>query len=164
MNLDVWLASFRKAHDRARTGGLSAEERSEYEKARNELARMVVSAQRLTLKPGETPRQALRVAKALQVDLELEAGTQRAMIQDLSSGGFSTLLAKGQPPGSVVAFSIRLPGGAGSLAGRCRVAESQARKQGNYRVAFSFQGLSPEDAERLELVLFDAVLEQLKAL
>ncbi|MHB1847236.1 MAG: PilZ domain-containing protein [Deltaproteobacteria bacterium] len=164
MNLDVWLASFRKAHEQARGGGLSPAERDEYQKGRNELARLVVAAQQLTLKPGETPRQALRVAKALQLDLALPGGSQRSMTQDLSIGGFSAYLAKAVPAASVVAGSLRLPGGAGLLALKCRVVDCQARKQGNYRVAFAFEPLPPDELEKLELVVFDAVLEQLRTL
>src|SRR5512140_3641701 len=92
--LSEWLRSFRELHERARKGQLGKAEEPAYRAGRDELARALLSAQRLTVKPGETPRQALRVARALQVDLDLLTSSARAITVDLSTGGFSCLLAK----------------------------------------------------------------------
>jgi len=159
MSLAEWLRTFRDLHERARRGSLKAAEEVAYRAGREELARALLAAQRLTLKPGETPRQALRVARALQVDLDLLTSQQRAITIDLSTGGFSCLLAKAPPLGDDVGFSLRLPA-TEPLAGRVRVADVKPL-QGNVRVAFQFAGLEPKDRERLELFVFDTVLAQL---
>ncbi len=159
MSLADWLAAFRELHEKAHRDQLSPRERVVYRAGRDELARALLAAQRLTLKPGETPRQALRVARALQVDLDLKTSHVRAMTIDLSTGGFSTLLAKAVPVGEDVKYSLRLPGSE-PLVGESRVIESKAQP-GNVRVSFAMRDLSESDRERLELLIFDSVLAQI---
>jgi hypothetical protein len=159
MSFAAWLAEFRALHERARRGALSVAEQASYRAGRDELARALLAAQRLTVKPGETPRQALRVARALQVDLDLLTSHQRAVTVDLSVGGFSTLLSKAPPLGDDVGVALRLPG-AEPLAGRARVADVKPLA-GNVRVSFQLTGLEAAERERLELFVFDTVLSQL---
>ncbi len=159
VSLSEWLRAFRDLHERARRGQLSQREESTYRSGRDELARALLAAQRLSLKVGQTPRQALRVARALQVDLDLLTSSVRAVTVDVSSGGFSCLLAKAPPLGDEVKYALRIPA-AEPLSGQARVADVKPQ-QGNARVAFQFLGLSAEDRERVELFVFDTVLAQL---
>src|SRR5512140_1123356 len=110
LSLAEWMKGFRELHERARSKKLSADEVSEYRSARDELARALLSAQRLTVKPGENPRSSLRVARALQVDLDMITSKARAITVDLCTGGFACLLAKAPSMGDEVGFSLRLPG------------------------------------------------------
>jgi hypothetical protein len=159
MSLSAWLSQFRDLHERARRKALDERDLATYRHGRDELARALLAAQRLTLKPGETPRQALRVARALQIDLDLLTSRERAISIDLSTGGFSCLLAKAPPLGDEVGYSMRVPASE-PLAGRARLADVKPQA-GNVRVAFQFVGMSAEDKERLELFVFDTVLAQL---
>ncbi len=159
--LAQWLLEFRQLHEKARRGQLSERERQAYRNGRDELARALLAAQRLTLRPGETPRRALRVGRALQVDLDLATARDRAVTLDLSTGGFATLLAKAPPLGDECGYSMRIPA-AEPLAGRARVGDVKPLA-GNVRVAFQFVKMSPGDRERLELFVFDTVLAQLSA-
>ena len=77
-SLTEWLLTFRQLHEKARRGQLRDAELARYRAGRDELARALLAAQRLQLKPGETPRQALRVARALQLDLDLPTARLRA--------------------------------------------------------------------------------------
>ncbi len=157
--LAQWLLEFRQLHEKARRGHLSERELQLYRGGRDELARALLAAQRLTLRPGETPRRALRVARALQVDLDLATSRERAVTIDLSTGGFSCLLAKAPPVGDEAGFSLRLPA-SDPLAGRARVTDAKARP-GTVRVAFQFVNQSDAEKERIELFVFDTVLAQL---
>ncbi|MGB8930110.1 MAG: PilZ domain-containing protein [Anaeromyxobacteraceae bacterium] len=159
MSLAEWLSTFRDMHERARRGQLNPREAAVYRSGRDELARALLAAQRLTVKPGETPRQALRVSRALQVDLDLPTAHVKAVTIDISTGGFSTLLSKAPSVGEEVRFAIRLPASE-ALSGQCRVTDVKAQA-GNVRVSFRFAGLSDGDRERLELFVFDTVLAQL---
>jgi hypothetical protein len=159
MSLGQWLSQFRDLHERARRKSLGERDLATYRAGRDELARALLAAQRLTLKPGETPRQALRVARALQVDLDLLTSRERAITIDLSTGGFSCLLAKAPPLGDEVGFSMRIPASE-PLAGRARLADVKPHS-GNVRVAFQFANLPADEKERLELFVFDTVLAQL---
>lgn len=157
--LAAWLAAFRTLHEKARKGALTANERDEYRAGRDELARALLAAQRLTVAQGLPPRQAIRVARALQLDLDLLTSRERAITLDVSSGGFSCLLAKAPPLGEEVRFSLRIPG-AEPLAGSARVTDAKPNG-GNVRVSFQSIGLSPEEKERVELFVFDTLLAQL---
>lgn len=159
MGLTEWLWAFRELHERARRGELPPADRDVYLSGRDELARALLAAKRVSLKPGETPRQALRVARALQVDLETTTSRQRAMTIDLSLGGFSCLLAKAPPANEDMRYVLRLPAG-DTFEGIARAVEVTAQP-GNVRVSFSFRGMSESARERLELLIFDAVLAQL---
>lgn len=158
-SLTEWLAAFRELHEAARGGTLSPADLKTYRAGRDELARSLLAAQRLTLKPGDVPRQALRVARALQVDLDFTTSRLRGVTIDLSTGGFSCLLARAPGAGEEAGFSLRLPGAA-PLAGRAHVADLKPQA-GSVRVSFRLVGLDEADRERLELFVFDTVLEQL---
>lgn len=159
LSLAEWMKGFRDFHERARSGKLGPDDLQTYRAARDELARALLSAQRLTVKPGETPRSSLRVARALQVDLDMLTSSARAITVDLCTGGFACLLAKAPPSGDEIGYSLRLPG-TDPLTGKVRVADIKPQ-QGNVRVSFQFVGMSGEERERVELFVFDTVLAQL---
>lgn len=159
MSLAAFLARFRELHKKGGAGTLSPEEREEYRRGRDELARAVLAVQRLSLKPGETARQSLRVARALQVDLGWPKGQVRALTLDLSMGGFASLMAKAPAQSEVVACVFRLPGG-GELAAKARVVDVVVQAS-SVRVAFTFQDMPEEDRDRVERVVFDTVLDQI---
>ncbi len=159
MSLADWLAAFRELHERARRGELAPQESADYRAGRDELARALLAAQHLGLRPGETPRQALRVARALQVDLETATSRVRAMTIDISVGGFSALLAKPPPLDEEVKYALRLPA-TEPMEGAAHVVGVKAQP-GNVRVCFAFEDVSENDRERLELLIFDTVLAQL---
>src|SRR5512142_922066 len=159
LSLAEWIRGFKALHEKARAGKLSRAESDTYRSARDELARALLGAQRLTVKPGETPRQALRVARALQVDLDLLTSSVRAITIDLSTGGFACLLAKAPPTGDEFSCTLRIPG-AEPLVSKVRVADVKPQ-QGNVRISFQFVGISADERERLELFVFDTVLGQM---
>jgi hypothetical protein len=158
-SLSEWLAAFRELHERARRGSLGPGELTAYRNGRDELARALLAAQRLTLKSGETPRQALRVARSLQLDLDLPTAREKAFTVDLSTGGFSALLTKAPPLGDEFGVSLRLPA-AEPLVCRARVTDVRPAA-GNVRVAARFVDMPAPERERLELFVFDTVLAQL---
>ncbi len=159
MSLAEWLTTFRDMHERGRRGQLNPREAAVYKAGRDELARALLAAQRLTVKPGETPRQALRVSRALQIELDMPTAHQRAVTIDVSTGGFSTLLSRAPSLGEEVRYSLRMPA-SDPLTGQCRVTDVKAQT-GNVRVSFQFVGITPEERERIEVFVFDTVLAQL---
>jgi len=156
MSLSQWMSDFRDLHERARRGQLSGREEAVYRGARDELARALLAAQKLTLRQGQVARQALRVTRALQVDLDLVTSRARAVTLDVSTGGFAALLDKAPSLGEEIGYTLRIPASE-PVAGRARVADAKPQT-GNVRVAFQFLNQSPEDRERLEMFVFDSVL------
>ncbi len=160
MRLRDWIAAVHALHLRVERGeALTAEESGQYREAREELARLLLAAQRLSLKPGETAREALRIVRALPLELSLSDGALRATTLDLSVGGFSALLPRAPVPFAEATFTLRLR--SGPLQGRARVV-GVFEQDGAFRASFSLEGHSPEDAQRLESELFDAALSELQ--
>jgi len=160
MGLADWLKGFRTLHDQARRKALSGRDLTDYHAARDELARALLAAQHVALQPNQRPRRALRASRALQVDLEFHDGRARAMTLEVGAGGFAALLAKPPRVDDQLKVSLRLPGGEPLRAdARCVDVKIQP---GNARACFHFVALDDDDSERLELFVFDAVLEQLQ--
>ena len=161
MGLGEWLKGFRELHESAKKGGLSSRDLTEYRAARDELARALLAAQHIALEPGKRPRRVLRIARALQADLEFHDGKVRAMTIGVSAAGFSVLVPKPLGIGVEVKVTLRIPGSE-PLRADARVVESKPL-MGNARAGFEFVGLDEADAERLEMFVFDALLTQMKA-
>ena len=155
-----WLKAFRDLHERAKRGALDGRDRSDYLAARDELARVLLLAQRVALQPGQRPRRALRVAHALQAEIAFHDGTIRAMTLQVSAGGFGALVARPPPVGDEVKVVLRIPG-AEPLQANAQAVEVK-QQVGNSHVSFQFVGLDESEVERLEMFVFDAVLAQLK--
>jgi len=160
MTLKEWVVGFKALHEKARAGTLSPEGKGEYRAGRDELARALLAGQRAQLRPGETPRQALRAARALQADLEWTTDKVRSVTLDISTGGFSALLSKPPPRDDRVRAVLRMPGGAEPLSAEARVAGVQVHPAA-VRVAFAFTSISEADRDRLEFLIFDTVLSHL---
>ncbi len=159
MSLSDWLRLFRTLHDKAKKGGLSAEDAEAYRGGCDELARALMAAQRLSARPGEAPRHALRVARAVQVDLETPVSRVRATTIDLGVAGFSVLLAKAPPAGEEQTATLKLPERAPLVA---PVLPGEVRAQtGTVRVSFTFKKLADADRAALELLVMDTALSQL---
>jgi hypothetical protein len=160
MSLKDWLVRFKVQHEHARAGRLSGDGLADYRAGRDELARALLGAQAAGLKPGEIPRQALRVARALQADIEWSVDRVRAVTQEISAGGFSALLAKSPPTDEDIKVQLRLPG-AEVVSGRARVAGSVVMPA-VVRVSFAFQGLGAAERDKLEFAVFDTVLQNIQ--
>ena len=160
MGLSEWLKGFRDLHGKAKAGALTGSDLTHYQAARDELARALLAAQHVALHAGQRPRRVLRVARALQADLEFHDGSERAMTLDVSPGGFSALLARPPRVGDELKASLRIPGGE-PLRANARVLEVK-QQIGNVRACFAFVDVEEAEVERLEMFVFDAVLAQLQ--
>ena len=159
MDLAQWMKTFRALHERAKRGALQGSEEQEYKAGREELARALVAAQRLTVQPDQSPRQALRVARAIQVELESRVRKEPLATFEISLGGFSAAMARPPAPDEELTATLRLPG-TDPFATPVKVVGVKAQA-GSVRVSFAFTRLEGAAAERLELAIFDTVLAQL---
>jgi hypothetical protein len=155
----AWLKTFRALHARARAGALPDGELAGCRAQRDELAKALLAAQQIMLKGGESPRRQLRAARAVQLVLDLPQEKVRALTLDVSAGGFGALLPKPLTPGDQLRCTLRLPGQE-PVAGVVRVVDVKVQP-GNARAAFAWVNLPAADAERLEMLVFDTVLDQL---
>jgi hypothetical protein len=161
MGLQDWVENFRGLHSRARDGKLDERELQRYHEAREELAQALVGAQKIALKPGEHARDALRVPRAMQVDISVPGGKHRAMTLDVSANGFSAMLGIGLPLGERHDVVLKMPGGATPIEAQAAVVGTK-RQGGTYRVSYEFARLIPEQSEQLMYLVFDSALDALK--
>ena len=163
MGLPEWISGLKRLHELAKSGALPPAQWDAYQSARDEFAQAMVAAQRLSLLPGQKPRHAFRVARALQIDLALASGNVRALTMNISVGGFAILMPTIPPRAEAVGFTLKLPGKAEAILGRCKVMDVQ-QKPGNSLVSFAFEPLPPADLDRLDRVVLDVALEQFAGL
>lgn len=163
MSTLAFIARFRELHDKAKAGSLPAQDRAEYQQARRELGRLLLVAQQMSHN-GRTLRAALRIAQLIKAELDLGGTTpERTSTMDLASGGFAALVPASQPVGRVVGFTLFVPAfsGAGTqpITGKAKVASTRA--QGSlHRVSFSFESLTPDNQELLDMAIIDFVLRR----
>ncbi len=158
MSLADWLRVFRSLHERAKKGELQGNDEADYRGACDELARALIAAQKISLKPGEVPRQVLRVARAMQVTLETKTSSVRATTIDVSVAGFSVLVGK-VPPHEEQTATLRVPGAEPIVE---EVLPGEVKQlTGTVRVAYLFQKLPEPARRRLEMLVIDTALSQL---
>jgi len=156
-SLAEWVTAFRALHEEARKGKLTARDLARYYQDREVLAKALLIAQRLSNKPGVTPRQTLRVGLSLSVELVGGNRSERATTLDLGVGGFAALFPKPMKVMERFGFVLTLKGAGGAVSGRARVVNLQ-RKGKPFRIAFAFEDLPQADSERISLEVFDAAL------
>jgi hypothetical protein len=163
MSTLAFIARFRDLHEKAKSGSLQPQLRSEYEQSRRELGRLLLVAQQMSHN-GQTLRSALRIAQLIKVEIDVGGpSAERTSTMDLASGGFAALLPASQPVGRVVGFTLHVPalsgGGTQPISGKGKVASCRA--QGSlHRVSFSFEAVAPADRETLEVAIIDYVLRR----
>jgi hypothetical protein len=154
-SLTQWMTSFRTLHAQARKGKLGETDLGRYQQDREVLAMALLIAQRLSIRGDKTPRQTLRVALSLPVELDGNGRYEETKTLDLGVGGFATMLVKPMSVNHKFAFVLTLS--SGTIKGKARVVNVQ-RKGKPFRVAFAFEEVSPEDSEKISFEVFDAAL------
>lgn len=160
MGLTESLEEFRNLHEGAKAGILGSPDLANYHAVRDKLADLLLSAQSIALLPGRRPRRMLRAARALQADIEFYDGPVRAMTLQVSSGGFAALLAKGPRVGEDAEVTLGIPGDQPLHAGARVVAVKE--HLGDANTSFQFVSLDAAEVERMEVFVFDTLLDELK--
>ena len=76
----------------------------------------------------------------------------------MSSGGFGALLTRAPQVGEQVKIALRVPGSR-KLQARARVVDVKQRLE-NATASFQFVDLDEPEIERMEVFVYDAILEQ----
>lgn len=161
MSVEANVALLRDLHERRKRNALDSDERAEYEQLRDAFAQAFVKANRVSVRPGQTCRQAVRAACAIQLELTVGERVHKTITLDLSAHGFAALVGASLEVGTACAFALRIR--TEMVRGQGRVVACARYGSGNssFRVSIAFGPLSPADLERVELVVFDAALASL---
>jgi len=159
--LNEWLTQFCEWHDDFKKGCLAEGIGDVYMQARHELCGTLLMAQRLAIEPGAAARGALRVARAYQIEFGFPSGPVSAITSDISTSGLSALVADAPATGTVLWLRLKIGGGA-VIVGRCQVVKNLT-KQGSTLMCVAFEGLPAEAREKIETVVCDVVVSELKA-
>lgn len=157
MSLTDWVIALRQLHKQAQQGKLPPDELRRYYEERDTLAKAILAAQRLRAAPSARGRQALRVARELNVEINIEGRRTQTRTLDLGAGGFAVMMAAPPRTGALVTFTLELEGSK-RVSGKARVLSLQ-RKGKPYRVAFRFEPLEAGEREDLNTTIFDIALE-----
>lgn len=161
INLNDWLTQFCEWHDDFKKASLATETTETYMQARHELCSLLLTAQRLAIEPGAATRGALRVARAYQIEFGFPAGPVSAITSDISTSGLSALVAEAPPTGTVLWMRLKIGGGA-VIVGRCQTVKN-ITKQGSTLMCVAFEGLPSEAREKIETVVCDVVVSEIRA-
>jgi len=159
-----WLRSFAALHQAAKAGEVRGRDLDAYRSEREAMARALLEAQKVTLEPDQKPRFCLRVARGIEVtihrcDQDLEARTL-----NIAAAGFAAVLQTGLRSQEEVGVTLTMPEG-DPLRARARVIEVRPSRTAapDVRVGFQFMTMSEADLERLEVLVFDVILEHLRS-
>jgi PilZ domain len=154
INLNEWLTQFCEWHDSFKKGVLAAEASGVYMQARQELCGALLMAQRLAIEPGAA-------ARGYQIEFGFPTGPVSAITSDISTSGLSALVAEAPPNGTVLWMRLKISGGA-VIVGRCQVVKNLT-KQGSILMCVAFEGLPADAREKIETVVCDVVVSELRA-
>ncbi len=150
------LTHFQRLHEKAREGTLTNHEVADYDRARSELAELIVSAQQSSAVTGSA-RATLRVACMTKVDVVFIGTTQNASTLDLGEGGFSALLHPSPPVHATISFRLHLK--EGDVTGHAKCVDQQ-KHGGIMRASFAFTDIPEKERELLAMMVFDHVLSR----
>jgi hypothetical protein len=158
MEFQKHVETLRELHTKAKVGDLTPEDQARYQTARDELARVVLLAQQIGVQPGQPARRAVRATRVLQAHIEVSGGAMLAVTVQLSAGGFGALLTKAPNVGDEVKVALHVRKDTFHAAARVLNVTPQGR---NFLASFQFVGLSEAESERLQMLVFDTILDQL---
>jgi hypothetical protein len=157
------LSTLSGLHARAARGELQGPELDRYRQEREVLTRVLLLLQQTGLDADQLPRRALRVSRAVPVRLTSKGQILQPPTLDLSSSGFAAVFHCSLQVGEEVDVELLLPDGGPPVKARARTADVRHHREGGLvrRVGFELLDVSMTDLERIEELVFDAVLEQL---
>jgi hypothetical protein len=161
VRLTGWMSQFCNWHEQFKTGTLGVDLLPAYLQARLDLNAILVMAQGLDIRAGNGGRQAVRIARAVPVEFDLEGGKVSSLTQDLSTTGISAILGDAPSVGSICGFRLKLSRDLQPIPGQCRVV-AKIPMQGSVRMAATFVELTKEGRGHIETLVLDAACAEIR--
>lgn len=148
------LARFRTLHQKKGSTGLDDDETMKYRACVERLLELALARQEAETRGGQR-RRAVRIPRAVAVDLQWSTRRTRSFTLDLSTGGFSVLLGA-PPPDAEPAVALLHVRRGRTVTAAVRVV-SAATARGRVRVSMAFIDIPVVEAARLR----DYLVEEL---
>ncbi len=156
------MTQFCQWHEQFKNGTLGEDLLPAYTQARLDLNALLVLAQGLDIQAHNgSGRQAVRIARAVPVEFDLESERISSLTQDLSVSGLSALLGDAPEIGSVLGFRLKLGREIPPIPGQCRIV-AKIPKQGSVRMAVTFVDVSTEGRRLIENLVLDAACADIR--
>jgi hypothetical protein len=155
------MAQFCGWHEQFKAGTLEPDSLPTYMQARLDLNALLVLAQGLDIRAHNGNRQAVRIARAVPVEFDLEGGRVSSLTQDLSTSGLSAILGDGPAVGTVLGFRLKLGREIPPILGQCRVV-AKIPMQGSVRMAVTYVEISNEGRSHIETMMLDAACADIR--
>lgn len=157
MSIREAISRFRELHEEFKGGAFkSPEARAFYETERDEFLRALLQGQQLAMRPGQSPRQALRVSTTSSLELAIGPRHESTKTLDLGSAGFAAIVSG--PLAIRLACDFELGLAPAPVKGRARVVACVRDGTGAYRTSFAIETMSNDDRARLEVAVIDVAL------
>ncbi|HEY3822724.1 MAG TPA: PilZ domain-containing protein [Polyangiaceae bacterium] len=157
MSIREAIHRFRELHEEYKSGAFKSPDALRfYETERDDFLRAYLEAQRLVMRPGQSPRQALRVSAAVNLELQFGPRQESAKTVDLATAGFAAIVAT--PIAMRIVCDFVLGIAPQPVRGKARVVACTRDGSGAYRTSFSIETMSNEDRARLEILVIDTAL------
>lgn len=161
IRLTLWMSQFCGWHEQFKAGTLGVDLLSIYLQARSDLNALLVMAQGLDIRANNGGRQAVRIARAVPVEFDLDSGKVSSLTQDLSTSGLCAILGDAPAIGTVFGFRLKLGRDIPPIDGQCRVV-AKIPMQGSVRMAVTFVALSKEGLGHIETLVIDAACSEIR--
>jgi hypothetical protein len=157
MSIREAIRRFRELHEEHKGGAFKSPEALKfYEGERDDFLRAYLEAQQLAMRPGQSPRQALRVSATVNLELQIGPRQESAKTVDLATQGFAAIVPGPLAVRIVCDFVLDLA--PQPVRGKARVVACTRDGSGAYRTSFAIETMSTEDRARLETLVIDTAL------
>lgn len=147
---------FRTLHEEYKSGRLQSREAlASYTAERESFMAAFVGAQQMALRPGQSPRQSLRVARTERLVLSIGQRVETTFTLDVGIAGFAALVG---PLAVRIACDFEMGTAPEVARGRARVVASTPLPDGTVRTSFAIDMMPDGDRARLEIWVIDAAL------
>ncbi|MGO8994410.1 MAG: hypothetical protein ACLQVI_13910 [Polyangiaceae bacterium] len=158
MSIREAILRFQELHEDFKAGAFKSPDALKfYESERDDFLAALLQGQQLAIRPGQTARQALRVAAAFSLTFAFGPRKEVTTTIDIASTGFAANVSS--PLALRIAGDFELGLQPKPALGRARVVACTRDAAGAYRTSFSIDTMPPEDRTRLEVAVIDIALE-----
>jgi hypothetical protein len=155
------MSQFCSWHEQFKAGTLEADLLPAYMQARQDVNALLVLGQGLDIRTNNGGRQAVRIARAVPVEFDLDIGKISSLTQDLSVSGLSAILGDAPAVGTTFGFRLKLGRDIAPIPGACRVV-AKIPMQGSVRMAVAFVELASEGRSHIETLVLDAACADIR--